>query len=535
MHIVTLQEARTWAFKHAREIMTRVADYPESRPIMLQIGYGPSGLPHIGTVAELIRTAMIAKVLRKLSNRKVILLSFADDLDGMRKIPTGLPKEELLKEYIQQPLSKVPDPFGITSSFSEYNLSKLIQLSAEFGYETVEYRPTNHKKFDINQLLDILGDSDPVVLIRSSDMYYSGSFDHGLTEVMKNKDAILDFILPTLGEERKKTYSPFMPISPKSGKVLEVGVIEYLTNQNEVLIEDAGEQYILPVTGGSCKLQWKVDFGMRWALLQVDYEMAGKDIQIGTIPIASKVCSILGHEPPISPMYEMFLSEDGTKISKTKGNGFSLEQMLRYMPAEAIAHFMFLNPTTAKRLNLHKIPMYIDSFIKDLLNFKGEEDVENPIWYTNLNSQDLPKLTASMTLNLIQSLQIQDLDMLIEFFENRLSDLTAIDKKIITGMYHFYNETYSPPNFEPVPTNCKKYLVQFLDFISSDGLAMQTKLYELGNEAIAAGDIADLKAWFNLLYRALLGQQEGPRLGQFMALYGVENSRKLIAGTLNRN
>ena len=522
-----IQDARTWAVKHAKEILSRMENFPSEKPIMLEMGYGPSGLPHIGTVAEALRTMMVAKVLQQLTDRPTIVIAFVDDVDGMRKVVPGFPNQEMLKDYIGKPLCNIPDPFGKASSLADYAIQNFIELVESFGYKVVEHIPTKEHKYCVR---DLVSHSGKVILLRASNMYRSGSFDEGLSAVLDHHKEILNLVLPTLGEHRQKTYSPFMPISPEDGRILEEWVREYHPDRGTIVVETNSNEYEIKATGEFCKLQWKIDFGMRWAMLEMDYELVGKDISIGSVPIASRVCEILGHTPPITPKYEMFLAADNTRISKTKGNGIALEDMIKYTDPAIIEHFMFLNPFSAKRLDIGKIPSYVDSFIKDLIKFResNDKDTENPVWYINHADIPVPNLTASITLNLIQSLNLPNLTLFEEFLRKRISNFNKMDLAIVNGMYQYYHDHYSIPEFSELPEELVPYMLEFTDYLSDDPLAMQTKLYDLGNQAVAASIMPDLRMWFQALYKSLLGQAEGPRLGSFFAIYGQENSRNLI-------
>lgn len=536
-----LFRARTWIAKHAREIMVKVRNYPADKPIMLKMGYGPSGSPHIGTITELIRTCMVAKTLRLMQSRPVIVISFADDLDGMRKVPPNLPNFEMMEPYLGCPLSRVPDPFMEESSFAEYNLKRLKNLIKEFGYVWHDYRPTKENPFSIEELLRFSNNSEQenVIILRASDMYSSGSYNKNLTEILHNYQKVLDIVLPTLGEEREKTYSPFMPISSKTGKVLETGVLEYYPEENSILVSENHVKEKIKVENDNCKLQWKVDFAMQWMCFGIDYEMSGKDIAIGTYPISRAILEALGYTPPITPMYEMFLAEDGSRISKTKGNGLSLDDFLKYTTTEVIRHFMFLSPSSAKRLDIQKIPSYVNAFVKDLEDFNHknqlEEDAieniveENAIWYSERDPPENPHFNASTILNLIEGKHPPKVEDMIDFLTNtRNIKLNSLDFKIVKAMYYFYHDHYIKPHFHDIPNNCIKYMEEFMKYLSDDGEEMQTKIRELGKLAIEERNIPDMKSWFQMIYLAIIGEKEGPRLGGLFALYGPEESGKLI-------
>ena len=521
-----LYNARTWVVKHAKEIIERMSKYPPDQPIVMKMGYGPSGIPHLGTITELIRTCMVGKALRQMQQRPVLVISFCDNLDGMRKVPPNIPNHEMLLPFMGYPLCRIPDPYMSEDSFAEHNIQKLAQMANEFGYSVYDYRPTKDKQFSLEEL--IARNSDDIILLRASDMYGSGSYNELLAELLKNYHKILDVLLPTLGEERAQTYSPFMPISPITGKVLEIGVTNYHPEDNSITFMENNQKHTLKVEYDNFKLQWKVDFALQWLCFKISYEMSGKDITEGTVPVAKGVLEALEREPPITPVYEMFLAADGSRMSKTKGNGISLDDLVKYTSPEVIRHFMFLNPTSAKRLDMQKMPAYIDAFIKDLELFNSGQIVEeNPIWYSENVAPADPHFNASTILNVIQGIHPPDANSVISFVNKRFS-LNELDVKIINSMYHFYHDHHIKPHYVDLPEHLVKYMVEFLDFLSDNPLEMQTKLYELGNQAVAAHDVPDLKSWFEAIYKSLIGTKQGPRLGSFFALYGVEESVKLI-------
>ena len=529
-----LINARVWPVKQAKRVLDRIGN--SKKPILLQTGYGPSGTPHLGTATEVIRTFMIGEVLKDITDQPVVIIAFCDDMDGMRKIPLNSPNTDLLTPFIGFPLSRVPDPSNKHSSFAEANIQKFIDLAQVLGYPVKEYRPTQDNPYSQEDLLKISGDELCITLIRSSDMYSSGSFDKPILQVLEKHQAILDLILPTLGDERRGTYSPFMPIST-TGRVLETGVVGYYPDSGEIEVKDQGHLARIPVNGHTCKLQWKVDFGLRWHKLGIDYEMAGKDIEIGTNPISRGVCEILGSTPPINWMYEMFLASDGSKISKTKNNGLSLDQLLYYMPPSAIRHFMFLNPESAKRLDLSKIPRYLDDFLHDLSSFKESVDVsvllENPIFYSRNTDLPVGNLTGSMVLSLIRGLNFDTIEKLDNHLTQTILDFNTLDREILIGMYRFYYEQYEKPNFVKLPSALCKYLLEFLKCISVNSDEMQQHLYRLGNEAVTGGDVKDLKTWFQAIYQSILGQTNGRRLGAFFAVCGPEKTHQLIRNACN--
>ena len=543
-----LSNARTWATKEARLVLEQVKDRPLDYPIILKTAYGPSGRPHLGTACEIIRSAMVAKVLRQIQPRPVVVISFADNMDGMRKVAENLPNREILQQYLGYPLYKIPDPFGLEANFAEYSISRVGDFIQKLGYGSAEYMPTT--EYSIKKMVD-LSQNGEIIILRSSDLYENGLFDYLLLKILHKHREILEVILPTLGEERRSTYSPLMPISPKSGKVLEEGIIEY--RESSIVFQENGEIFETEVNGRNYKAQWKVDFAMQWIGLKIDYEMAGKDISIGSTPLSAQICRILGGTPPPGMMYEMFLAADGTKISKTKGNGISIEDWFNYATPGTIRHFMFLNPTSAKRLDIAKMPAYIDAYCKDLEKFVENPDPENPIWYSepmakmpsDLESYDLakisqnsgensrklsisevPHLHANLALGLLQGLRPESLDTFVNFLKNKISGFNQTDLEIARTMFNFYRDHFAQQKTFAAPEWIKGYLARFV--LSEDAQQMQTDLYSLGNQAVLDGAITSLKDWFQELYKIFFGHNSGPRLGSFFALYGLEASGKLL-------
>ncbi len=493
---------RTWAMKNAEKTIER---HSGDVLLFLKTGYGPSGLPHLGTIAEIIRTRMVQQSI-EFQGRKSKIIVFVDNMDGFRKVPSNLPKQDYLAQFLGLPLFKVPDVFGCCESFADHNINELNKLIAQF---------------DLTQHVEV---------VRSSDMYLSGKFNDALLNVLKNHEKILKIMLPTLGEERKKTYSPFLPISAKSGKVLEVKIEEYKVDEGKITFYDEGELVESEVTNGKCKLQWKVDWGMQWHALGVDYEMYGKDL-IDSFSASKPICKVLGSKAPASMMYELFLDGENKKISKSKGNGVSLEDWMNFAPIASMKHFLFMNPERAKRLDIHDLHRYVDAYLNDLTKYHAQDEkarYENPIFYIHENAPPATTLSYSLLLNLQKGLRSPDYETFRNFIEKQHGTLNETEEILIKCVYKFceHHKTESAP----APEWLKKYLNAFLDNIDqmTNGLEMQTYLYTLGNEAVANQDITDLKVWFKTIYQVLFGEDSGPRLGPFFELYGKSESVKLI-------
>lgn len=364
--------AKSWPFIEARELLDGLSDAEPSKGyVLFQTGYGPSGLPHIGTFGEVVRTTMVREAFELLSGFKTRLFTFSDDMDALRKIPDNVPNKDKLAEFVGRPLTAVPDPFGTHESFGEHNNARLRTFLDRFGFS-----------YDFQS---------------ATEWYRSGRFDSALLRLLSNYDEVVEIILPTLGPERRSTYSPFLPICEKTGRVLQARVIARdLTAGTIVYENDAGELVETPVTGGRCKLQWKADWAMRWYALNVDYEMAGKDL-IDSVNLSSKVCGVLGKKAPKTFIYELFLDENGEKISKSKGNGLSVDEWLQYAPAESLAYFMFQKPRTAKKLYFGLIPKMVDEYDTCLLAFKDQDPLsrlDNPVWHIHQGKPPQPHVNT---------------------------------------------------------------------------------------------------------------------------------------------
>lgn len=511
-------KAKAWPFEEARKILERIGNKtPKKGYVLFETGYGPSGLPHIGTFGEVARTSMVMYAFKQISDIPVKLIAFSDDLDGFRKVPTNVPNQEELKNYIGFPLTKVKDPFGLYPSFGEHNNAKLQEFLDAFGFSYEFYSSTK--------------------------CYQSGMLDDALLQVLRHYDEIINVVLPTLGSERKETYSPFLPICAKTGKVLQAKVIAHNYEEGTITyLNDDNEEVVTKVTGGACKLQWKVDWAMRWYALEVDYEMSGKDL-IPSVVLSSKICKIMGKEPPLSFTYELFLDNNGEKISKSKGNGLSIEEWLRYGNQESLAYYMYQKPKTAKRLYFDVIPKSVDEWLAQVSkydNLEVTQQVENPILFVHKDNppKGLEEITFSLLLNLISVVNTDDKELLWQFI-NKYKTLNDSTKKVIDDLLTYvinYYDDFVKPNisYKILSADEKALLSKLADNISTlpentAGADVQSVVYAIGKESGM-----ELREWFKLLYESLLGQSEGPRMGSFFALYGLKNSVDIINKAIQR-
>jgi lysyl-tRNA synthetase class 1 len=512
--------SKAWPYEEARKLLKR---YPDGAPakghVLFETGYGPSGLPHIGTFNEVLRTTMVRRAFETLSDIPTRLIAFSDDMDGLRKVPGNVPNGDMLAHYIGKPLTKVPDPFGTHESFAAHNNALLREFLDRYGFE--------------------------YEFVSSTDYYTSGKFDDALRGVLRNFQAIMDIMLPTLRAERQATYSPVLPISETSGIVLQVPVEVVDADAGIVRFEDEGKTVEQSILSGGAKLQWKVDWAMRWVALGVDYEMAGKDL-IDSVIQSGKITRALGGRPPEGFNYEMFLDEKGEKISKTKGNGLSIDEWLTYGPDESLAFYIYREPKKAKSLHLGLIPRAVDDYWQFRANYAGqpvEQRLGNPVHHIHNGpppAETLP-VTFGLLLNLVGVMGGDATkDQVWGYLGNYVADASpekypALDQLI--GYALAYARDFVAPTLkrrapEGVEVEALKRLDADLAALPAGATAedIQNIVYEIGK----SGGFAELRDWFRALYETLLGSSQGPRMGSFIALYGIENTRKLIAEALAR-
>jgi lysyl-tRNA synthetase class 1 len=515
------QTAKAWPFEQARLVIERLKKAPKDGPVIFETGYGPSGLPHIGTFGEVARTTMVRHAFRELTDDKVPtrLIAFSDDMDGFRKVPTNVPNQEMLAQYLHQPLTKVPDPFGCHASFAHHNNATLCAFLDGFGFE--------------------------YEFLSSTEQYQSGVFDETLLRMLDRYDAVMAIMLPTLGEDRRATYSPFLPISPKTGKVLQVPTLARNFDKGTIVFQDEdGEKIETLVTGGRVKVQWKPDWALRWTALGVDYEMAGKDL-IDSVQQSSKICRALGGTPPEGFNYELFLDEKGEKISKSKGNGLAVEDWLRYAPPESLSLYMFQKPKTAKRLHFDVIPKAVDEYLAFLDAFPGQSEadrIENPVWHIHAGHppQWGAPLSFALLLNLVSAANAETKAQLWSFISKYAPGVTPESHPLLDALAGYalvYYEDFVKPT-KRFRAASDKERAAFEDLIAkldampadfADAVAIQNEVFAIGK----AHDFEPLRDWFKALYEVLLGQEQGPRFGSFAAIFGVRETAALMRRALS--
>jgi lysyl-tRNA synthetase, class I len=515
-------EARAWPFEEARRLLQRLERMPDGRDktVIFETGYGPSGLPHIGTFGEVARTSMVRHAFEVLTKgrRKTRLICFSDDMDGLRKVPDNVPNKEMLRAYLDKPLTSVPDPFTNTyPSFAAHNNARLRRFLDQFGFEYEFFSATER--------------------------YKSGDMDATLLRMLEVYDDVMAIILPTLGAERQATYSPFLPVSLASGKVLQVPMIERNVKAGTVVYvdPDSGQKVETKVTGGAVKCQWKADWAMRWMALGVDYEMAGKDL-IESVILSSKICKALGGTPPEGFNYELFLDEKGGKISKSKGNGLTIDQWLTYASPESLSLFMFNRPKAAKKLHFDVIPRAVDDYLTFLAKYPTEEGkarVENPVWHIHTGTPPVGALpiTFGLLMNLVSVSNTEDKAVLWGFIQRYAPEANPQNQPILDKLVgyaiNYYRDFEMPLKTYRAATVDEAKALAALDVMIAAAPAgataedLQTLVYAAGKENGYTKET--LRSWFQAIYEVLLGQSQGPRFGSFIQLYGIAETRALIA------
>ena len=509
-----LDKTNAWPFVEAKKILKEKKTFIEKKgKITLQTGYGPSGLPHIGTFGEVARTSMIVNALNHLTNLPKEIITFSDHMDGLRKIPNNVPNQEILNQNLHKPLSSVPDPFKKYNSFGEHNNEMLKNFLNKFKFEY------NFKS--------------------STSLYKSGFFNSALQIVLENYQGIVDIIISTLGKERQKTYSPFLPICPETGIVLEIPVLEILKDKSKIIFDNNGKKLESSILDGNCKLQWKVDWAMRWYALDVDFEMYGKDL-IESAILSSKIIKLMGKNNPSGFAYELFLDEKGEKISKSKGNGITIDQWLEYASPESLSLFMYQNPKRAKKLYKEIVPKAVDEYLDFIEKGKTQNELQllmNPVWHVHNGKMPKEKIimTFSMLLNLVETSNADTKELLWKFVKkynkNIVENEHSIFDNLISYAIKYFNDViklrkkYKKPNEDE-----KKALEALIKALEScnDKMApedIQTQIYSVGKEN---GYKENLRDWFKLIYEVVFGVENGPRMGFFISFFGVNETKQLI-------
>ena len=509
-----LDKTSAWPFIEAKKMLRERKSFIEKKKkITLQTGYGPSGLPHIGTFGEVARTSMMVNALSQLTDLPTEIITFSDDLDGLRKVPENVPQKELLEKNLHKPLTQVPDPFNKFDSFGEHNNEMLKNFLNNFNF-----------KYSFKS---------------STSLYKSGFFNSSLQTILKNYDGIMNIILPTLGKERQKTYSPFLPICPNTGHVLEIPVKEINLEKSKIIFDNNGKSLEASILDGNCKLQWKVDWAMRWYALDIDFEMYGKDL-IESAILSSKIIKLIGKTSPSGFAYELFLDEKGEKISKSKGNGITIDQWLKYASPESLSLYMYQNPKRAKKLYREIVPKAVDEYLELIEKAKTDDEIKllmNPVWHVH-NSKP-PKeniiMSFSMLLNLVETSNADSKELLWKFVKKYKPNIYEKDHPIFDNLVEYaikyFNDIIKTQKKYKKPNSDEKKALEALiktlekctDKMNPEEI--QTLIYSTGKEN---GYSENLREWFKLIYEVVFGDANGPRMGFFISFFGVKETKDLI-------
>lgn len=513
--------SKAWPFEEARKLAERL-ERNGGQQVLFETGYGPSGLPHIGTFGEVARTMMVRHAFHTMTRGRIPtrLLCFSDDMDGLRKVPDNVPEPEALMPYIGQPLTRVPDPFGTHESFGHHNNARLRRFLDQFDFE--------------------------YEFASATDYYRSGRFDDMLLKMLTAYDEVMDIMLPSLGQERRETYSPFLPVCERTGAVLQVPIVERKPDEGAIVYRDPETDTLVttPVTGGRVKCQWKADWALRWAALGVDYEMSGKDL-IDSVRLSSRICKVLGGTPPEGFSYELFLDENGEKISKSRGNGLTIDEWLTYASPASLSLFMYQKPKAAKRLYFDVIPKTVDEYFGFLERY-SEQDwkdrLSNPVWHIHAGappSEGIP-VSFALLLNLVSASNSDDPRVLWGFIQRYAPDASPethpVLDRLVSYALRYFHDFVLPAKRYRTPTKTERAALEDLLLrlrslsAEADGETIQSEVYAVGK----AHPFDNLRDWFQALYEVLLGQTQGPRFGSFVALYGIDETCAMIERVLEQ-
>ncbi|MGA1112655.1 MAG: lysine--tRNA ligase [Candidatus Pelagibacter sp.] len=513
-----LDKTSAWPFVEAKKMLRERKSFIEKKgKITLQTGYGPSGLPHIGTFGEVARTSMMVNALNQLTDLPTEIITFSDDMDGLRKVPDNVPNQELLTANLHKPLTQVPDPFNKYNSFGEHNNEMLKNFLNSFNFRY------NFKS--------------------STSLYKSGYFNPTLQIILENYDGVMNIILPTLGKDRQRTYSPFLPICPETGHVLEIPVLEIDKNNSKVVFDNNGKKLEASILDGHCKLQWKVDWAMRWYALDVDFEMYGKDL-IESAILSSKIINLIGKKNPSGFAYELFLDEKGEKISKSKGNGITIDQWLTYASPESLSLYMYQNPKRAKKLYKEIVPKAVDEYLDCIEKAKKQDELQllmNPVWHVHNGQipQEDSIMTFSMLLNLVETSNADSKELLWKFVKKYNPNISEKNSPIFDALVgyaikYFNDVIKSQKKYKMPDEQERKALAALVNTLNTCNEQMspeeiQTLIYSTGKEN---GYAENLRDWFKLIYEVVFGDENGPRMGFFISFFGVNETKELILSKL---
>jgi lysyl-tRNA synthetase class 1 len=514
----------SWPFKEAQTLQKRFKAPPD-KPVTFETGFGPSGLPHIGTFAEVARTTWVQRAFEHLSGWETRLIAFSDDMDGLRKVPLNMPQPDMLAEHLGKPLCYIPDPFGQDESYSAHMNRKLQEFLDAYGF-TYQFQS-------------------------SQEAYERGDFDEGLAILLQKVEQVRAIILPTLGQDKRADWSPFFPICQKCGRIYSTRVIGYHPEDNTIdyvcdqpigSAAGCGDKNTISILGGQVKVGWKVDWALRWYAYDVGYEMYGKDL-IDSARLSGQITRLMSKQPPNGFFYEMFLDEEGRKISKSVGKGLTVNGWVSYAPLESLLHYLFQNPRRAKRLFWDVVPKSVDDYLADLRQYPSLDETKKPdqaIWHIFNLGRNVPAYDAginfSLVNNLVSALGTDQAELTYEYLK-RYDPSTANHEDMVRDLVqksiNYYRDFILPGKQYRLPTEAERQLLQaardrLSNFESDDENDLQTIPFDIARE----NDIPPAKV-FQAFYQVVLGQERGPRFGTFARLVGKEKLLLLLDKALN--
>ena len=510
---------RSWPFKEAEKLCKRFQHPPES-PVRFETGFGPSGLPHIGTFAENARTTWVRHAFEFLTGWPTQLIAFSDDMDGLRKVPLNMPRQDMLANHLGKPLCHIPDPFETSDSYSGTMNTKL--RSFLDGYQ-----------FDYT-------------FQGSYEAYQRGDFNEGLEIILRNVDAVKSIILPTMSAEKGRDWSPFFPICGKCGKINSTRVtgydvannaVGYVCDRQEDRAKGCGYQGTASIFNGHVKVGWKVDWALRWYAYDIAYEMYGKDL-IESAKLSGRITRLMGKQPPTGLFCELFLDEDGRKISKSVGKGLTIDSWTMYAPLESLLYYIFQNPKQAKRLFWGIVPKSVDDYLLGLNNYHSldaQKKPDSPLWHLFNKGAGVPEFKTSINFslvnNLVSAVGADDRELILEYlkrYDPGIEAHRAVIEDLVNKAMNYYRDFIVPHKRYRMPTTQeKKMLMRLRDELAAyegdDEKEIQTLPFAVAREYSEPPN-----NFFKLFYEVVFGQERGPRFGTFVRLVGKEKAISLL-------
>ncbi|MFH2218432.1 MAG: lysine--tRNA ligase [Pseudomonadota bacterium] len=510
---------KCWPFKEADKLRKRYTETPNI-PVRFETGFGPSGMPHIGTFAEVARTTWVRHAFEFLTRWPTQLIAFSDDMDGLRKVPLNLPQQEMLTENLGRPLCRIPDPFGECESYSAYMNNKLREFLDSYSFD--------------------------YTFQSSHEAYTRGDFNDGLSVILQKVEDVKAIILPTMSEAKRANWSPFFPICENCGRInstqvtgydIENNAIDYSCEQEEGEVKSCGHKGTASIFNGKVKVGWKIDWALRWYSYDIGYEMYGKDL-IESARLSGKICRLMGKQPPTGLFYELFLDAKGRKISKSVGKGLTIDSWMSYAPLESLLFYIFQNPKQAKRLFWGIVPRSVDDYLSNLIQYRSmdpEDHPESTIWHLFNKGETVPSYNAAINFslinNLISAVGADDIDLILEYlkrYDSSMEKYGTVIEDLVKKAMNYYRDFILPDKKYRTPTEKEKKMFNALrnELAEYDG-DDENELQSLPFNVVRAFDESP-KNFFKMFYEVLFGQERGPRFGTFVRLVGKEKALSLL-------